>query len=168
VMVGEAGHASFAPVSELEIEILRRLTPRFGHVSVERVLSGPGVLNIYQALASIGDMPNVATSPAEVSALASGGDPLAAQAIECFCEALGSAAADLALTFGARGGVFIAGGIAPGLLSILRGGGFRRRFEAKAPMDSYLASIPTAVIVQPYAALLGAGEAMAAMSDEIG
>ncbi len=168
VMVGEAGHASFSAVSDLEIEILRHLTLRFGHVSVERVLSGPGVLNIYQALAAINGEPAAATTPAEVSALAKSGDALAVQTLERFCEALGSECGDIALNFGARGGVFIAGGIAPGLLPMLQRGAFRRRFEAKAPMDAYLARIPTAVIIQPYAALLGAAEAALAVITDLG
>jgi glucokinase len=167
VIVGEAGHAGFAPVGDLEIEITRRLEQRFGHVSVERVLSGPGILHIYQALAAIKKAPETAASPAEVSVLAAGGDLLATHALEVFCGALGSAAANLALTFGARGGVYIAGGIAPNMLSVLTAGGFRARFEAKAPMEAYLQAIPTSVITQPYAALMGAAEAMTAIVHEI-
>jgi glucokinase len=167
VIGGEAGHAGFAPVGALEIEIATELEKRFGHVSVERVLSGPGILHIYQALAAIKGAPEKAASPAEVSDLAAAGDPLAGQALRVFCEALGSAAANLALTFGARGGVYIAGGIAPNLISMLASGGFRARFEAKAPMESYLKAIPTSVITQPYAALMGAAEAMTAIVQEI-
>jgi len=167
VIVGEAGHAGFAPVGDLELDIAARLEARFGHVSVERVLSGPGILHIYQALAAIKGASEKATTPAEVSDLAAAHDPLALHAQQIFCEALGSAAANLALTFGARGGVYITGGIAPNLIPILSAGGFRARFEAKAPMEGYLQAIPTSVITQPYAALMGAAEAMTAIAHEI-
>ncbi len=166
VVVGEAGHAGFAPVGELELEIHGRLAKRFDHVSVERVLSGPGIFNLYQALAAIRNLPEDAATPAAVSALADKGDALAIETLNVFCEALGSACANLALTFGAHGGIYIAGGIAPSLIDLLSKGGFRRRFEAKAPMGAYLQAIPTSVIVQPYAALTGAAEALVALAYE--
>jgi len=167
VIVGEAGHAGFAPVGDLELEITARLEARYGHVSVERVLSGPGILNLYQAIAAIKALPEVAKTPADISAHAAAGEPLALQTLEVFSGALGSVAANLALTFGARGGVYITGGIAPGMVPMLSSGAFRQRFEAKAPMEAYLRAIPASVITQPYAALMGAAEAMNGVAHEI-
>ena len=99
-------------------------------------------------------------SPAELAAAAGGGDAPAQASVRRFCEILGSAAGDAALTFGARGGVLIGGGIAPRLLRWLEEGGFRRRFEAKGRFETYMRAIPTAVIVNPQAALLGAACAL--------
>ena len=160
VMVGEAGHASLAAVDELEMEVVRRLALRFGRVSIERAISGPGILNLYQTLSDIRRTPAVCPSSEDVSRLAREGDPCARDAIEMFCGLLGSIAGDLALSYGARGGVFIAGGIAPTLLKELAASAFRRRFEAKGRFRSFMETIPTRVITHPHAALVGAARAL--------
>ena len=161
-LAGEGGHASFAPVDELEVEVLHHLAARYGRVSVERLLSGPGLLNLYRALAEITGEAAACAAPAEITAAALAGDHLAGHAADRFCAIYGAVAGDFALTYGARGGVFLAGGIAPQLTALLQRGGFRRAFEAKGRLQPYLAAIPTAVVTHPYLALVGAARALQA------
>lgn len=157
VVAGEGGHAGFAPRDELEDALLGRLRRAHGHVSNEMLLSGPGLLAIYRSLAELrGGAPRW-TDPAQVSARGLGADDaLAREALEVFCAVLGAVAGDVALAFGARGGVFIGGGIAPRLLPLLRSGRFRERFEDKGVQRGYVAAIPVRVIVGGVAALNGA------------
>ena len=160
----EGGHVSFAPVDEVEIEILSILARRFGRVSLERLLSGVGLQNLYGALAEISGRPDLAEAapePATITARAlAGDDALCVQAVERFCAILGSAAGDFALAYGARGGVYVAGGVAPRILPLLQVSRFRERFEAKGRFKDYMATIPTRVVVHPFAALLGAERAI--------
>jgi glucokinase len=156
VMTGEGGHWAFAPEDEVEIEILRRLMVRFGEVSVERVLSGPGLLNLYQAMGAMTGQPTGLTGPADVTHAALAGEGLAREALSRFCAILGSIAGNFALATGAEAGVYISGGIAPDIFDFLAASDFRRRFETKDRMSDYLAAIPTRVVVQPHAALIGA------------
>jgi glucokinase len=159
-VAGEGGHGAFAPSDETEVQILGLLNRRFGRTSIERILSGPGLFNLYQALAEIrGATPSLADEAA-VSAAAAKGDSLANEALDRFCAILGSVAGDLALTFGARGGVYISGGLAPRMADRLEAGDFRRRFEAKGRMSDFMAEIPTTLIQHPYAALVGAARAL--------
>jgi glucokinase len=160
VSAGEGGHISFAPVDELEVEVLRRLALRFGRVSIERILSGPGLLNLYQAMADIADSEAPLKDPAEITAKAQAGDDLARHAVERFCAIFGAVAGDFALTYGAKGGIYLAGGIAPQMVKALNGGGFRRAFEAKGRLKPYLQSIPTYVVTHPYLALVGSARAL--------
>ena len=95
-----------------------------------------------------------------MTAAAETGDALANETLDRFCAILGSVAGDLALTFGARGGVYISGGLAPRMADRLAGGGFRSRFEAKGRMSAFMAEIPTTLIQHPYAALVGAARAL--------
>jgi glucokinase len=156
VMTGESGHWAFAPEDEVEIEILRRLMVRFGQVSVERVLSGPGLLNLYQAMGAMTGEPAGLAAPADVTREALAGEGLAREALGRFCAILGSIAGNLALATGAEGGVYISGGIAPDIFDFLKTSDFRRRFETKDRMSDYLATIPTRVVTQPHTALIGA------------
>ncbi|WP_304176345.1 glucokinase [Phenylobacterium aquaticum] len=157
----EGGHASFAPGDELEDQVLSRLRQTHGRVSIERVLSGPGMYSLYKALADIRGQAVVhADEKAVAAAGLAGADPLALETLDRFCEILGNVAGDIALTYGARGGVFVSGGIAPRLIERLMMGGFRRRFEAKGRLADYMADIPTALIIHPYAALVGAARAL--------
>ncbi len=160
VVGGEYGHTGFAPADATDIEIWRQIAGRFGHVSIERVLSGPGLLNLYQALCALAGERAVASTPAEISAHARQGDAAAAQAVVRFCAILGTVAGDVALAYGAAGGVLIAGGIAPTMLDELDAGQFRERFEAKGRLSGHQVGIPTAVIVHPTPALLGAALAL--------
>ena len=161
VATTEGGHIAFAPADEVEIEILQQLSVRFGRVSLERILSGPGLVNLRWALGRIAGQEAVPLSPEDIVTMAmSGADELCAEALDRFCAIYGSAAGDMALAYGARGGVYLGGGIAPSILEWLRGSAFRSRFEAKGRLAGYLEAIPTQVILHPYAALLGAAESL--------
>lgn len=155
-LTGEAGHMAFAPFDDVEAEILRRLTIRFGRVSIERLLSGPGLAHIYETLNTIQGVEAPAIEPLQITHRAMSGDVLCRAALSRFCAMLGSVAGDLALVMGARGGVYITGGIAPDIYDYLRASAFRERFEDKGRMSPYLKRIPTRVVVRPDAALVGA------------
>lgn len=152
---GEGGHCSFAPRSEREDALLRVLRARFGHVSFERLVSGPGLTNIYQALCTLDGASPVAPPPEDITAAAlSGDDGRAAETLDLFCAALGTASADLALTLGARGGVYIGGGIVPQLGDRFMRSPFRDRFEDRGRFHAYLAQIPTFVIAAEHSPAL--------------
>ena len=167
----EGGHADFAPGSPLEEQLLRELRKEFGHVSYERVCSGPGIARIYRFLEGEGD-----TEPAPLTGrLAAADDPtpiivetalkdkagLCLQTMELFCSILGAEAGNLALKTLAMGGVFIGGGIAPRILPLLEKGPFLPAFHGKGRMADLLRRIPVHVIVEPRAALIGAADACA-------
>ena len=153
----EGGHVTLAATTEREAEILRLLRARFTHVSAERVLSGPGLVNLYRALCQIGG--TTADTTLEPDQVAERGMtrscPVCAEALETFCALLGSVAGDLCLTYGARGGLYIAGGIVPKLGDYFPGSPFRQRFEAKGRFVDYLAPIPAHVITRETPAFLG-------------
>ena len=161
-VTGEGGHVSLSAGDEREAQVIDRLRQRFGHASAERALSGPGLVNLYEALCGLSNQAVRALEPAEVIAHArAADDPCCAIALELFFGFLGSVAGDLALTLGARGGVYIGGGIAPRLLPELERSSFRARFEAKGRFRDYLQDIPTRVIdarVPP--AFIGAARAL--------
>jgi len=159
----EGGHAAFAPTDELEIEVLKRMMAKYGRVSTERLLSGQGLYDLYVALADLrGQAPALAD---EVAVTKEGlvGDPLAGEALDRFGGILGAVAGDLALTFGARGGVFISGGIAPRIAERLASGAFRTRFEDKGRLSDYVAAIPTYLVLHPYPAIVGAARELEQM-----
>jgi glucokinase len=162
-LAGEGGHASFAPADDVEIEILRALHHRFGRVSIERLLSGPGLVNLYGALGEIAGSRVEDYGSEEIVHGAAAGDALCRQTLERFCAIYGSVAGDFALTYGARGGVYLAGGIAPAIADTLSRSVFRERFEAKGRFAGYMGSIPTRIIVHPYAALIGAAAVAAGL-----
>lgn len=152
----EGGHVSFAPGSALEASILQRLSTRFGRVSNERLVCGPGLVNIHRALAEMaGDDPGVRTA-AEITAAALAGDGRSAQAVEVFCVVFGAIAGDLVLTLGAWQGVFLTGGMVPRLLAQLRRPGFRRRFEHKGRFSATMARVPAVAVLHRNPGLLGA------------
>jgi glucokinase len=159
---GEGGHVTLAPADDAESAVLAVLRRRFDHVSAERAVSGPGLVNLYQALCEIG---GVAAQDLDASGVSSqalaGTDAICRQALDMFCSFLGNLAGNLAVTLGARGGVYIGGGIVPRLGSAFAASPFRRRFEAKGRFRAYLEPIPAFVIqasVSP--ALLGAARAL--------
>ena len=155
-VAGEGGHVTVPVQDEREAALVADLRARHGHVSAERVLSGPGIVEVYQALARLdGAAAVTATDPAAVSARAASGDRLASEALGLFAGWLGTVAGDLALTLGARGGVFVAGGIVPRLGAAFDAARFRARFEAKGRFAAYLRPVPTALVVAPYPAFLG-------------
>lgn len=159
----EGGHAGFAPSDEVELEIWRRLNAKFGRVSIERLLSGSGLYEVYRTLADLGS--KVAVLPDEMAVTREGlvGDPLAAAALDRFGGMLGAVAGDLALTYGARGGVYVSGGIAPRMAERLAAGPFRRRFEDKGRLSDYVRSIPTFLVLHPYPAIVGAARQLEQM-----
>jgi glucokinase len=147
---GEGGHASFAPVTRTEMRLLEALSEEHGHVSAERLLSGPGLEAIHRVLA--GD----SLAAADISARALGGSCAACRAtVDVFCAILGSVAGNVALTLGATGGMYIGGGIVPRLGPLFHASTFRERFEGKGRLQPYLARIPTWLVTEPYPALRG-------------
>lgn len=156
----EGGHAAFAPGDETEVELWRRANARHGRVSIERMLSGQGLFDIYRDLAEMAGASATLADPAEVMSAGLAGDTAAGAALDRFAAILGSTAGDLALSFGARGGVFIAGGIAPRMAERLATGPFRQRFEAKGRMGDYVRAIPTQLVLHPYPAIFGAARAL--------
>jgi glucokinase len=159
----EGGHVAFSPLDEREVEVLRYCWQRYDHVSAERFVSGPGIALIREALAaSRGMMLDAALSPAEIVERAlSSGDALSREAVECFCGMLGTVAANLAVTLGAQGGVYIGGGVVPRLGAYFADSPFRARFEKKGRFSAFTAQIPTWVITAPYPALIGAAGILA-------
>ena len=167
VIEGEGGHADFAPTNKEEALVLDVLSARFGRVSIERLLSGDGLLNIYGALMELERLSSgqsggsVVADPSDVSALAlAGSDPVAVRALTMFCNILGSVAGNLALTLGAKAGVYIAGGIPGRILSFLETSDIRARFEAKGRFQSYLQNIPLRVVIKEDLGLLGAAHVL--------
>jgi glucokinase len=155
-MTGEGGHATMPAATREEQEVLALLRERFdGHCSAERVLSGPGLVNLYVALAELAGRGRPTVNPEDVTHLAKQGEPLARKTLAMFFALLGTIAGNLAVTTGARGGVFIAGGIVPRFIEQLRTSEFRARFEAKGRYRDYLAAIPTQVITAPLPAFRG-------------
>lgn len=159
----EGGHASFAPYDDVEVEVWRRLKARHGRVSIERLLSGPGLFDLYRALADIDGANAELPDEKGVIEACNAGDLRAVDAVDRFCAIFGSVAGDLALSFGARGGVFISGGMAPRIAERLASGDFRRRFEDKGRLSAYLAQIPTSLVLHPYPAIVGAARELAQM-----
>lgn len=156
----EGGHIGFAPQGAEEIAILKTLARRFGRVSVERILSGPGLEGLSRALDEIAGRAVRPLSAAAIVAKASRGDADCRATLAQFCSIFGAVAGDIALAHGARGGVLIAGGIAGKIEPFLTAGSFRERFEAKGRLSSFVKSIPTRLIVNSNAALLGAARAV--------
>jgi glucokinase len=155
-MTGEGGHATMPAATREEQDVLALLRERFdGHCSAERVLSGPGLVNLYVALAELAGRGTPTVNPEDVTHLAKQGEPLARKTLAMFFALLGTIAGNLAVTTGARGGVFIAGGIVPRLVEQLRASEFRARFEAKGRYRDYLAAIPTQLITAPLPAFRG-------------
>lgn len=152
----EGGHASFAPTTEKELAIKSFLLSEQSHVSVENILSGAGLVNLYRALAHIAGVPAQAYSPADVSIKGlANEDAICREAVVTFCNTLGAVAGDKAVSTGARGGVVIGGGITPKLMSILAETNFEERYKNKGPMRGYVSDISIKVIVNDKAALVG-------------
>jgi len=166
IFAAEGGHADFAPNNDLEIELLRYLAARYGHVSCERVLSGPGLVNIFQFLRDTGR----GTEPAWLTEEMKRGDPaaaisraamdgkcgLSAQALDIFVSIYAAEAGNLGLKLLATGGVYLGGGIAPKLLPKLKDPRFMQTFVSKGRMRSLMESMPVKVITNDNAALMGA------------
>jgi len=154
-MASEAGHATLAASEAGDAAILAGLRKRFGHVSAERVLSGAGLVNLQAALAIQDGYEPGSPTPEQIVRGAVYGSPGDSAVLEFFCDFLGSFAGDMTLTFAARGGVLIGGGIAPHILPVLLGSSFRTRFAAKGRFAEYARQIPTAVIIRLEPTFLG-------------
>jgi glucokinase len=156
---GEGGHVTMSPADARESAVLDLMRSRYDHVSAERLLSGPGLVNIYNTLCELKHVPAAPlTAPQITDPKTATDDPIAREATDMFCAMLGTIAGNLALTLGAHGGIYIAGGIVPKLGDAFAESQFRARFEAKGRFQSYLAEIPTYVVVRPFAALVGAAK----------
>jgi glucokinase len=166
VLPTEGGHVDFAPRNEEEIRLLRYLMKEFSHVSVERILSGPGLVHIYEFLLKEQNFKESVLTKQSAKGkdeatyitkhALQGTDELCRQAVRIFCSIYGAEAGNLALKCLAIGGVYVAGGIAPKILPILSEGGFRQAFESKGRMEKILKHIPTYVVISPQLGLLGA------------
>ncbi|KRG68804.1 glucokinase [Pseudoxanthomonas dokdonensis] len=152
----EGGHVSFAPGTPGEIEVLQRLSSQFGRVSVERLICGPGLVNVHRAISEISGVDPGILLPPDVTARAAAGDETSTRAIDMFCAVFGAVAGDLVLTLGAWDGVFLTGGMVPKLLAALQHSGFRQRFEHKGRFSATMSRIPTLAIMFPHPGLLGA------------
>lgn len=152
----EGGHAGFAPSGLDDMRILECLMRRFGRVSCERLVSGPGLANLYASVCEVDGVTAQAWSPAQINARALAGDARCRRAVDLLCAAFGSMAGDLVLTLGAWDGVFLAGGVVPKLLDALHGRGFRQAFEAKGRFSAAMAEVPSMAVVHACAGLLGA------------
>lgn len=157
----EGGHVDFAPLDDLECEIARRLRAAYGRVSVERLLCGSGIMNLYRTLAEITGSKPVQETPEQVSAAAvAANDELAARALSLFCDILGRVAGNSVLTLGSYGGVYLCGGIVPAILDFFMASGFRAAFENKGRMRPLLEATPVQVVLDGNTGLYGAAAAL--------
>ena len=154
---GEGGHVDFAPQDENDFIIWQFLSKVLGHVSAEEVLSGRGIVHIYQALAASRNVEPQFTDPADITTQALSGEcEVCVDTLHQFCRIMGSFAGNLALNLGTAGGVYIGGGIASRFIDFIQQSDFRQRFEAKGRFRDYVAPIPTFIITEPDHGLLGA------------
>ena len=161
---GEGGHATLSSYEPEERAVLDLLHRRFGHVSAERAVSGPGLENLYTALAELRGLklePGEGRSAPAITAAALAGEPFSSEVVSLFCALLGDIAGHVALTLGTRGGLYIGGGIVPRLGEWFDRSPFRARFETCGRLTSYLRAIPTFVVHEAdQAPLLGASRAL--------
>ena len=160
-LAGEGGHASLSAADDFEAALLAAARREHTHVSAERLLSGIGLPVLHRAVAQVLGLPATALQAGEIVERAlAGDDPSCVRCIDSFCALLGSFAGNAALTLGARGGVFIGGGIVPRLGGHFQRSRFRQRFVDKGRLEPYLSQIPTALITDTLAALTGAALAL--------
>lgn len=152
---GEGGHIDLAPVTARDRAIWPHIERIGERVSGETVVCGSGMLRLYRAIAAADGVEPVLASPAEITAAAEAGDGRARETLALFAVHLGRVAGSLALTFLSKGGVYLAGGIAPRIADVLKSGGFRAAFEDKWPHEALLKGIPTAIVVHDRPALAG-------------
>jgi glucokinase len=158
---GEGGHVTLAASDEREAVLLSLLRRRFGHISAERLLSGPGLVELYRVSCELHGRTSIDMTPAEVSlAAGSATDPDCVASANYFSALLGTVAGNLTLTLGARGGLYIGGGVVPRLGAAFNSALFRQRFEDKGRFQDYLRAIPCWIITASTPALLGASRAL--------
>lgn len=157
---GEGGHASLAPNTDREAALLRELRRRFGHVSAERAISGPGLVNLHEAICALDGKDAERLQPAEIMQRAvEERCPICAEALQTFCALLGSVTGDLVLTLGALGGVYLGGGILPRMVDYFLHSPFHARYLDKGRYRDYLAPVPIRVITTPHPAFVGLAHA---------
>ncbi|GAA5214590.1 glucokinase [Corallincola platygyrae] len=154
---GEGGHVDFAPIDEVDEHILAFLSKKYDHVSVEQLLSGPGIVQMYQAIADMKGEEAKFTDAADISTAGIDGTcPVASATMVQFCKVMGSFGGNLSLTLGTFGGVYIAGGIVPRFIDYLKQSDFRERFEAKGRFRGFNEKVPVFVVTEPQPGLVGA------------
>ena len=156
-IAGEGGHSDFAPNTSIEYEILTLLAKKFGHVAVERILSGPGIMNLYVALCQINGKDRIYTTPSEITSAAvnAGADPIADETIQMFCKIFGSVAGSMALTVGALGGVYITSDLVRNFLDLFIESDFQKSFESKGRLQPVLEDIPVYLSKKKNMGLIG-------------
>ena len=167
----EGGHVTYGAANQRETEILTVIGQRFNHISAERLISGSGLLNLYQALAQLENQAfdEETLSPAIITERGLNQScALCAEVLETFCGMLGTAAGNLVLTLGAKGGVYIGGGIVPKLGDYFDHSPFRQRFEQRGRFTDYLKAVPSYVITAANPALIGAAQAFAELYRDVG
>ncbi len=165
----EGGHTSYGPVNAREQQIIEVVREKMSHVSAESLVSGPGLSLIYEVITRLDEGEAKKISPGEVTELALKDNcAMATESLEIFCGILGTVAGNLALTLGARGGVYIGGGIILRILDTFTGSSFRERFEQHGRLTRYLQKIPTYVINTDYPALTGAVVALGEAYENVG
>jgi glucokinase len=158
---GEGGHASLSAADDFEAALLAAVRREHAHVSAERLLSGIGLPTLHRGVAAVLGQPAETLSAEQIVARGlAGSDAVCSRSLDAFCALLGSFAGNVALVLGARGGVYIGGGIVPRLGGRFFASAFRERFEAKGRFQAYLQAIPTALITDTLAALSGAAQAL--------
>ncbi|RFS82831.1 glucokinase [Actinomadura spongiicola] len=162
---GEGGQVDVPAATDRELEVVRLLRAEHGTSNVEYLLSGNGLARLHRYLAALDGEAAGTLTAREITERRD--DPRCREALDIFCALLGSLAGNVALTLGARGGVYLGGGIPPRIVDVLRGGAFRARFEGKPPMEDYLRAVPVALIVHPGPALAGAAMRLAQSPPEL-
>ncbi|ROL74525.1 glucokinase [Pseudomonas vranovensis] len=157
---GEGGHVDLPVGNAREAQIHQQIANEIGHVSAETVLSGGGLLRLYQAICALDGQPAPLQSPAAITDAALAGEPVALAVIEQFCRFLGRVAGNNVLTLGARGGVFIVGGIIPRFAELFLASGFAASFADKGCMSGYFKDVPVWLVTAEFSGLLGAGVAL--------
>jgi len=158
----QGGHSDFAPNTPLEIEILSLLQKRFGHVAVERILSGPGIVNLYKALCQINGQDILFHSPAEITAAAINPNPeqISCETLKLFCQIFGSVTGSIALTTGSLGGIYITSDLIKNFLDFFVASDFVQSFENKGRMEYFMTDIPIYLSKKENMGLLGASQAL--------
>ncbi len=158
VLSSEGGHMSLAPVNELDALLINELRKEHPHVSIETVFSGPGIAHLYKAMAAVKGVTAKNLDAAQISSLANSGECEVCDAtLNQFCDWIGSVAGDLAVVYGALGGLFIGGGILPRMQTRLLESRFVERFSQKGVMSQYAGQIPVTLVTQDNIPLIGAG-----------
>jgi len=157
---GEGGHVDLPVGNAREASLRQHIQDEIGHVSAETILSGGGLLRLYQAICALDDHPVKAAQPSQVTELALAGDPVAEQTIDQFCRFLGRVAGNNVLTVGGLGGVYIVGGVIPKFIERFLASGFNESFGDKGCMSGYFSNVPVWVVTAEFSGLIGAGVAL--------